>query len=464
MQPLSQKETLFKGVVIFSDLIFLLLALTVLSLTSVFERLNAVDLEIVSLVYVCSFLLSVVLLPPVAHMRAARSEVVVGKAFQTTLSIMVLFLLALFYFGGLKFRVGFLFMLFFATFTALFVSRLLCREAFKVLRRVGRDNRNVVLVGTSLNLVELFEGMCSDPTTGYRLIGYFNDIESLNFGGNLPYLGTINDILSYLESNQVDQLYCALPSARADEIRLIINYCENHLVRFYSVPNVRNYLHRQMSLDFVNDVPVLSIREEPLREPLNRFVKRSFDILVSLTFLCTLFIPICLVVGIIIKISSPGPIFFRQKRNGLNNKEFTCYKFRSMHVNDMADELQATENDPRKFKFGDFMRRMNIDELPQFFNVLIGDMSLVGPRPHMLKHTEEYSALINRYMVRHFAKPGITGWAQVRGLRGETKELWQMEERIKRDIWYVENWTFWLDMRILYLTVKNMLLHDKNAY
>lgn len=464
MQPLSQKETLFKTAVIACDMMFIVLALSVLSQTSVFQRLNAVDLEVVSLVYVLSYLLSVVIFPPVAHIRAVRSDVIVSKAFNTTLTIVLIFLMALFYFGGLKFRFGFLLTLLLVTFMALFISRLLCRQAFKVMRKVGMDNRNVVLVGASLNLVELFEGMCGDPTTGYRINGYFNDTESLNFGGSLPYLGTVNDILSYLESNHVDQLYCALPSARADEIRLIINYCENHLVRFYSVPNVRNYLHRHMSLDFVTDVPVLSIREEPLREPLNRLKKRAFDVAFSLCFICTVFIPICLVVGIIIKISSPGPVFFRQKRNGLNNREFNCYKFRSMHVNDQADELQATQDDPRKFKFGDFMRRMNIDELPQFINVLKGDMSIVGPRPHMLRHTEEYSALINRYMVRHFAKPGITGWAQVTGLRGETKELWQMEERIKRDIWYVENWTFWLDIRIIYLTVKNMLLHDKNAY
>ena len=135
-----------------------------------------------------------------------------------------------------------------------------------------------------------------------------------------------------------------------------------------------------------------------------------------------------------------------------------------MHINKDADKLQATENDPRKFPFGDFMRKSNLDELPQFFNVLQGRMSIVGPRPHMLKHTEEYSEQIGKYMVRHYVKPGITGWAQVTGYRGETKKLWQMEERVRRDIWYIEHWSIWLDFRIMWLTGKSIFIHDKNAY
>ena len=181
-------------------------------------------------------------------------------------------------------------------------------------------------------------------------------------------------------------------------------------------------------------------------------------------FLVTVFPVIYLIVGTIIKLTSPGPIFFKQMRTGLNGREFKCYKFRSMRVNDEADKKQATADDPRKTKFGNFLRRSNIDELPQFINVLKGDMSLVGPRPHMLKHTEEYSHLINKYMVRHFVKPGITGWAQVTGFRGETKELWQMEGRVQRDIWYIEHWTFILDLYIMYKTVYNVIRGDKEAY
>ena len=177
-----------------------------------------------------------------------------------------------------------------------------------------------------------------------------------------------------------------------------------------------------------------------------------------------LFPIIYIIVGCIIKITSPGPIFFKQKRNGINGEEFWCYKFRSMKVNLDADKIQATKNDPRKTKFGNFMRKTNIDELPQLINVFLGDMSLVGPRPHMVKHTEEYSQLIDTYMVRHFVKPGITGWAQVTGYRGETKELHQMEGRVKADIWYMEHWSFILDLNIIYKTFANAIHGEKNAY
>lgn len=181
-------------------------------------------------------------------------------------------------------------------------------------------------------------------------------------------------------------------------------------------------------------------------------------------FLCTLFPVIFIVVGIAIKVTSPGPILFKQRCNGESGKEFWCYKFRSMCVNPDSDKMQATKDDLRKTRVGNFLRKSNIDELPQFINVLLGDMSIVGPRPHMLKHTEEYSKLIDKYMVRHLIKPGITGWAQIHGFRGETKELWQMKARVARDIWYLEHWTFILDLYIIYKTVANIIKGEKEAY
>lgn len=235
-------------------------------------------------------------------------------------------------------------------------------------------------------------------------------------------------------------------------------------MHFYSVPNVRTYLHKRMYFNMMGSVPYLSLREDPLSRTGNRILKRTFDIVFSLAFLCTLFPIILLIVTIITKLTMPGPIFFRQKRNGQNDKEFYCYKFRSMKVNAQADSLQATKDDPRKTRWGNIMRKTSIDELPQFINVLLGDMSVVGPRPHMLKHTEEYSKLINKYMVRHFVKPGITGWSQVTGYRGETKELKDMEGRIRGDIWYIEHWSFGLDLFIIYKTVANAIHGEKNAY
>ena len=259
-------------------------------------------------------------------------------------------------------------------------------------------------------------------------------------------------------------LFCGLSSSYSEIISNIITYCENHFIHFFHVPSVRNYLKRRMFFEMMGNVPILSIRQEPLAQPENRLIKRTFDVACSLLFLCTLFPFIYLIVGAAIKLSSPGPVFFKQKRSGLNGREFWCYKFRSMRVNAQSDTLQATLHDPRKTRVGNFLRKSNLDELPQFINVLRGDMSIVGPRPHMLKHTEEYSKLISRYMVRHLVKPGITGWAQVNGFRGETKELWQMEGRVRMDIWYIEHWTFLLDIFILFKTVYNAVKGDKEAY
>ena len=262
----------------------------------------------------------------------------------------------------------------------------------------------------------------------------------------------------------VHYLFCCLPSKDREVIVSLIDYCENHLVHFFSVPNVRNYLHHRMSFNIMGNVPYLGLRPDPLSWPGNRLLKRTFDIVVSSVFLCTLFPVILIVVAIVTGLTMPGPLFFRQKRNGLNGREFYCYKFRSMKVNADADRIQATEHDPRKTRWGNIMRKTNIDELPQFINVLLGDMSIVGPRPHMLLHTQEYSRLINKYMVRHFVKPGITGWSQVTGFRGETKELKDMEGRIRGDIWYLEHWSFGLDLYIMYRTVANVFRGEKNAY
>ena len=222
-------------------------------------------------------------------------------------------------------------------------------------------------------------------------------------------------------------------------------------------------LEIDLKRELIDDMEVFTTFENPLQNPLNKLIKRIFDIVFSIIFL----IPTALIfpfVWLIIKIQSPGPLLFKQARTGIDGQTFNMLKFRSMHVNDDADKLQATKDDPRKYPFGDFMRKTNIDELPQFINVLRGDMSIVGPRPHMLAHTEQYSELIDKYMVRHFVKPGLTGWAQVTGFRGETKELWQMEGRVKRDIWYMEHWSIWLDIRIIWMTIKTIFVHDKNAY
>lgn len=329
--------------------------------------------------------------------------------------------------------------------------RLLLRYCVKRWRRGGHNLRRVALVGDGDAIDELLMVM-ENPDNGYEIVGVFGADRA-------------NQLQEWLSNHPVDELFCSLSAEKSqDAVLSLIRYCENHLIRFYLVPYVRNYVKRRLQFRLQGEIPVLSLYKEPLRKMSNRLIKRAFDLIVSAVFLCTVFPFLYIIVGIAIKLSSSGPIFFKQARNGENGKVFLCYKFRSMRQNADADKLQATKDDPRKTKVGNFLRKSNIDELPQFINVFKGDMSLVGPRPHMLKHTEEYSALINKYMMRHLIKPGITGWAQVTGFRGETKELSQMEGRIRRDLWYVENWSFVLDLRIMLMTVTNMFRGEKNAY
>lgn len=417
-------------------------------------------LVLLNLVYLlCNYSKEVVL-----HRRIVRADHIVMRAVRNTFCHAVVFisLITLVHFGSLSTR---FLVIFYTAFLALLVSyRLIFRHFVKIYRRKGGNRRTVALVGDGSNMVELYEEMTADPTSGFKVVGYFAEHPSDNYPKECHYLGTPQEVIPYLKKSKAEQLYCGLTSSHSKEILPIISYCENNLIHFYSVPNVRNYLKRRMHLELIGNVPVLDIRQEPLAQPENRLAKRLFDIVFSLLFLCTIFPIIFIIIGLAIKITSPGPIFFKQKRSGEGNKEFWCYKFRSMRVNKDSDKVQATLNDPRKTRLGNFMRKTSIDELPQFINVLLGDMSVVGPRPHMLKHTEEYSKLIDKYMVRHLVKPGITGWAQVTGFRGETKELWQMEGRVERDIWYLEHWTFMLDLYIIYKTVKNAVKGEKEAY
>lgn len=402
----------------------------------------------------------------ILHRSVVRPEQIMVRVLRNMVPFVLLSvcILLLFHF---EFSHSRLFGLFYIVLILVIVSyRLAFRYFLELYRKQGGNVRKVILIGSHENMQELYHAMTDDPTSGYRVLGYFEDFPSDRYPSDVSYLGHPQEVNNFLKQNvgRVDQLYCSLPSARSAEIVPIINYCENHLVRFFSVPNVRNYLKRRMHFEMLGNVPVLSIRREPLELLENRIVKRTFDIVCSTLFLCTIFPFIYIIVGVAIKMSSPGPIFFKQKRNGEDGKEFWCYKFRSMRVNAQCDTLQATEHDPRKTRIGEIIRKTSIDELPQFINVFKGDMSIVGPRPHMLKHTQEYSLLINKFMVRHFVKPGITGWAQVTGYRGETKELWQMEGRVMRDIWYIEHWTFLLDLYIMYKTVYNAIHGEKEAY
>lgn len=340
---------------------------------------------------------------------------------------------------------------------------ILFRIIIKCYRKSGKNYRFVAMVGKDKASVELYESL-RDNAYGYKVLGYFSEEPSENGDELPPYLGSPKDFETYIENHRIDELYYASNRQRDVYVKKMMGICDKKMIRFYLVPEYYKYVQRRMVLHVLNSTPVLSLRNEPLQEPMNRVIKRSLDIVVSLGVLVTIFPIIYIICGTIIKLSSPGPIFFKQKRTGVQGKEFDCYKFRSMKLNKTSDLKSATRNDPRVTKIGAFMRKTSLDEFPQFINVLKGEMSVVGPRPHMLKHTEEYSALISRFMVRHLVKPGITGWAQVCGWRGETKTVRDMEERVKKDVWYIENWSFYLDLKIIFLTVINVFRGEENAF
>ena len=358
-------------------------------------------------------------------------------------------------------------------FVLLMLVRLVERFAVKKMRRLGYNTRTMTLVGTDNELKKVYEQLRNDPTTGYRIEGYYSDERWMTEGRNYgktedgKWRGTIADLKEALEKGREitlgDELYACVSRREKDFINRLSQACDSQVTKFFYIPVSVESIGINFQREFINDIEVYTTHESPLDNVMNKMLKRAFDIVVALVALTitALLFPI---IYLIIKIQSPGPIHFSQVRTGLDGKNFVCYKFRSMHVNKDADKLQATKDDPRKYPFGNFMRKTNIDELPQFWNVLAGSMSVVGPRPHMLAHTEMYKELIGSYMVRHFVKPGITGWAQVTGFRGETKELWQMEERVKRDIWYMEHWSIWLDIRIVWMTIKTIFVRDKNAY
>lgn len=333
------------------------------------------------------------------------------------------------------------------------------RKVIKSYRRHGYNYRRTIVVGGGPVAERLIDELEGDRGYGYKIVGLFDDADST---GVRALTGTIADIDAFVLKNVVDEMYCTIPDSESATVKHLIALAEAHDIEFYLVPQIEREVTRRFDLDKVGTVPILAIHSYPLHNPLNRFAKRLFDLVVS-SVLLVLFPLIWLPIAIGIKLSSPGPVFFKQRRTGYRGRSFTCYKFRTMRLNDERDTRQATPDDERTTRFGNFLRRTSIDELPQLFNVWLGEMSLVGPRPHMLAHTEIYSKLIDKYMLRHSIKPGITGWAQVNGYRGVTDQLWKMERRVEFDVWYTENWTFMLDLKILYLTVFKVLFGDEKA-
>jgi putative colanic acid biosynthesis UDP-glucose lipid carrier transferase len=324
------------------------------------------------------------------------------------------------------------------------------------------DSRRIVIVGSGRIGYDLYDFFYNEER-GYKVVGFFDDDSSKVTKEEL-YLGKTDECISYVIANGIDEIFCTLPNSMASTIEKLMIDADKNLIRFKFVPEYYDYAKKKTDVQSFGHIPIISVRPEPLENMLNRFIKRSFDTLFSIFVIIFIFSWLFPILAILIKLQSKGPVFFIQERSGRDNKPFMCYKFRSMKVNDDSDKRQATRDDERITPIGKFMRRTSLDELPQFFNVIMGNMSVVGPRPHMIRHTEEYSQLIDTFMVRHFLKPGITGWAQIKGLRGETKNTEDMLARVEADVWYLENWSFLLDLKIVFLTFTGSIKGDKNAF
>lgn len=342
------------------------------------------------------------------------------------------------------------------TFVIFLTERLIIKMVLSILRRSGYNFRKYLIIGAGKVGLNFYRKIISNPELGIKIAGFLDDNENLLKTDDPEYTDTIKSLILgstekielILKSFIIDNVIIALPMHAEQKIVDITNTCEKYGVKAELIPDYFKIISVNPSIRQIEGYPLIGIRNVPLENMFNRFIKRLFDIIFSLIGLIILS-PLFLIITILIKFTSKGPIFFTQKRTGYKQREFKIYKFRTMVVNEESDIKQATKDDPRKTKFGDFLRKYNLDELPQLFNILKGDMSIVGPRPHMLLHTEEFYKKYDKYHIRHWVKPGLTGWAQVNGWRGDS----DIGMRVKYDIEYIENWSIFLDIKIIFLTI-----------
>ncbi len=340
--------------------------------------------------------------------------------------------------------------------------RLFFSYLVKTYRSMGYNYKNVIIIGDGFAVQNLSNIFLKEKHYGYKLVKIFYN-EQKNQNINIEQL-KIDQVLKFLKTNKVDEIYFAMSLVNNKYFRDVSVFCNDNFIRLKVLPDFSNYLPFKFYVDFYSNIPVLSLMKEPLQNDTLRLLKRFFDIIFSfivLLFSCLFLFPWII---FLIKISSKGPVFFKQKRSGLDNNIFICYKFRTLFIENDINNNQITKNDKRVTKFGAFLRKTSLDELPQFLNVLFGQMSVVGPRPHMLTHTEEYSDIVKNYMLRHLVKPGITGQAQVAGYRGEVKHINDIKKRVQLDIWYIKNWSFFLDLKLIFKTFFKIFSGDEKAY
>ncbi|RZJ72697.1 MAG: undecaprenyl-phosphate glucose phosphotransferase [Flavobacterium sp.] len=347
-----------------------------------------------------------------------------------------------------------------AAFAAITLFKFILFYYLKRYRSISGNNiRNTIIIGYTEEAIRLKELFDKRTDYGYRFFGFFSDKAK-----NSQVIGRVSEIKSFAIENSIDDIYCSLNEISNAELRDLVNFADfnNKIIKF--IPDTKDIFSKNLKIDYYEFFPVLSLRKTPLHEPVATFSKRVFDILFSFVVIVLVLSWLTPILALLIKAETRGPVFFKQKRNGLNYHEFSCYKFRSMRLNEVADLHQVSKNDPRITKIGRFIRKTSIDELPQFLNVLLGDMSVVGPRPHMVSHTEMYAEKVERFMVRHLVKPGITGLAQTKGFRGEVENDSDIIYRVKYDIFYLENWSLLLDIKIIIQTVYNAVKGEDKAY
>lgn len=323
--------------------------------------------------------------------------------------------------------------------------------------------KKVIILGyndTAKKLAQYFE----EDGINTELLGFIEDDKNVHELSHYPIMTDISKALQVAKDFDVAEIYSTITPEQNKHIYELMHQSEKECIRFKIVPNLSVFITREVHIEYFGDLPILSLRTEPLDDVGNRIKKRALDIIVSFFVIVLILSWLVPVLGLLILLESRGPVFFSQLRTGKNKKNFYCLKFRSMEFNNEADIKQATQNDSRVTKVGRFIRRTSLDEFPQFINVFKGDMSLVGPRPHMLKHTNDYSKIVDEYMIRQFLKPGITGWAQINGYRGEITNPEQIKMRVNKDLWYLENWSLWLDIQILFLTIYHVFKGNRNAF
>jgi len=329
----------------------------------------------------------------------------------------------------------------------------------RLYRIEGGNFVNVVVIGKDKNTRKIQE-IFKEPDFGYRYYGYFHNLNSKES----DYLGCIENCYEFILNKGIEEVYCLASQVSTEELHRLISFADNNLKRLKLVPDNKGISTRAMQAELYDNIPVLNLREFPLERNYAKYGKRIFDIIFSSLVIIFILSWLCPLLYIITRFESKDPLFFKQVRHGYNKKIFQCYKFRSMYNNSMAHSKMCAKNDERITRIGKVLRKTSVDELPQFFNVLKGEMSVVGPRPHMEMHTMEYSRSIDKYLVRHFGKPGVTGLAQVKGYRGEITNKSDIVNRTRFDIFYLEKWSPGLDLSIIAATVKQIFVGEEKAY